>query len=306
MGEGLERPAGEGAVRLEALSPLGRYARGRDGAPKNRIGTEMKHPLLRIALLITASSLVACAHNEKPRAKAPTAPPATSASPTPAAPARTAPPARPQLGDGVHWFRTSAEYRAITMSTYRAAAEAVAAGAKGREKDSWAVVLDADETVLDNSVFQRDLNRSGGPFSEELWATFVRLHSAVPVPGARAFLERVKELGGRIVIVTNRWNNLCDDTRENFRLQSLPYDAILCRVDTGDKNPRFESAATGAALGDGRAREVLAFVGDNIQDFPKLKQSLRDEQDAAFADFGRRFFVLPNPMYGSWQQVAPR
>ena len=257
----------------------------------------MNHPLLRRALLTAASFLAACANNDKPKAPA-------AATTTPAA--RAAPPAGPQLGDGVHWFRAAAEYRAITMSTYLAARNAVTAAAQGRPKDSWAVVLDADETVLDNSVFQRDLARGGGPFSEEIWAVFVHLRSAVPVPGAKGFLDRVKELGGRIAIVTNRYAHLCEDTRENFRLQSLPFDLILCRETTGDKNPRYENVASGAAFPDGKPREILAFVGDNIQDFPKLKQSLRDEPDSAFADFGRRFFVLPNPMYGSWQQVAPR
>jgi len=210
------------------------------------------------------------------------------------------------MRQAVQWFRSSAEYPAITLSTYLLATRAVTAAAEGREKDSWAVVLDADETVLDNSVFQRNLVNEGGPFSEERWATFVRTHSSIPVPGAKAFLETVRALGGRIAIVTNRWNNLCEDTRENFRLQGLPFDAILCREDTGDKNPRFESAASGAAFGDQKRREVLAFLGDNIQDFPRMQQSLRNEGESAYADFGQRFFVLPNPMYGSWQQAPPR
>lgn len=238
-----------------------------------------------------------------PAAPAPVAAP-SGAAPAPAAPARPA--AAPRLGDGVQWFRGAAEYRAIAISTYRAASDAVANAANGRARDSWAVVLDADETVLDNSVFQRDLSRGTAPFSEELWASFVKLHSSVPVPGAKAFLERVKELGGRIVIVTNRWSNLCEDTKENFRAQGLPFDVILCRIDTGDKNPRFAAVASGAAFEDRRPREPIAFVGDNIQDFPSLKQSLRDEPESSFEPFGRRFFVLPNPMYGSWQQTPPR
>lgn len=208
------------------------------------------------------------------------------------------------------WLRTAAEYRALTISTYRAATEAVNAAVKGKARDSWVVVLDADETVLDNSVFQRDLSKGVAPFSEELWAVFVRQRSAVPVSGAKGFLDRVKELGGRIVIVTNRFEPLCEDTRENFRAQSLQFDAILCRAttgtNTGDKNPRFAAAATGAAFGDNQPREVVAFVGDNILDFPALKQSLRDEPESAYEAFGRRFFILPNPMYGSWQQLPAR
>ena len=273
----------------------------------------MNRPLPPFTLLIAASCLAACVTNDKPKAPAaPAAATAKAAPPAggviPAAPlaARAATPAGPLLGDGVHWFRSAAEYRAIAMSTYLAATSAVTAAAQGKPRDSWTVVLDADETVLDNSVFQRDLTRGGGPFSEEIWAAFVRLHSAVPVPGAKGFLDQVKELGGRIAIVTNRLSNLCEDTRENFRLQSLPFDVILCRETTGDKNPRYDSVASGAAFGDGKPRLVVAFVGDNIQDFPKLKQSLRDEPDSAFVEFGRRFFVLPNPMYGSWQQVPAR
>lgn len=258
----------------------------------------MKRPSL---LLILGASLFegACAtHDAAP--KPPAAPVAAQPPTAPAAPLRPNP---PQLGDGVHWFRTAAEYRAITISTYRAAAEAVTLAVKDKARDSWAVSLDADETVLDNSVFQRDLKV---PFTEDLWATFVRQRSSVPVPGAKTFLDTVRALGGRIAIVTNRYSHLCEDTKENFRLQNLPFDAILCRLDTGDKNPRFAAVASGAAFGDGQAREVVAFLGDNVLDFPGLKQSLRDEPESAFEAFGRRFFVLPNPMYGSWQQVPRR
>lgn len=276
----------------------------------------MKRSPLLLALAVVVLTTGACATN--PKAEAPKSPVAVA--PAPAAPAASAaaasapaapapaprPAGGPGLGDGIKWFRTAAEYKAITISVYRSAIAAVTAASQGKARDSWAVVLDADETVLDNSVFQRDLARGTAPFTEDLWAAFVRQHSAVPVPGAREFLEKVKELGGRIAIVTNRWNNLCEDTKENFRLQQIPFDSIACRVDTGDKNPRFAAAATGVAFGDGKAREVLAFVGDNIQDFPAMKQSLRDEPDAAFEPFGKRFFVLPNPMYGSWQQNPAR
>lgn len=250
----------------------------------------MKRSPLALGLLALALFAGACAHQGA------MAPP----------PAAVRPSNSPPLGDGVQWVRSAAEYRALTISTYHAASEAAATAARGRARDTWAVVLDADETVLDNSVFQRDLSRSGAAFSEELWATFVRQRSAMPVPGAKAFLGLVKELGGRIAIVTNRFARLCEDTKENFRIQGLPFDVMLCRVDVGDKNPRFASVASGAAFPDGKPREVVAFVGDNILDFPALKQSLRDEPESAFDEFGKRFFVLPNPMYGSWQQVPAR
>jgi 5'-nucleotidase (lipoprotein e(P4) family) len=250
----------------------------------------MKRTPLTLTLVALSFFAEACAH-EGAMAPRPTAPRL---------------PVAAQLGDGVQWLRASAEYRALAISTFHAASEATAHAVTGKARDSWAVVLDADETVLDNSVFQRDLSRGTAPFSEEMWATFVRQRSAVAVPGAKAFLDRVKELGGRIAIVTNRFARLCEDTKENFRIQALPFDVILCRVDVGDKNPRFASVASGAAFEDGKPREIVAFVGDNILDFPAMKQSLRDEPEGAFDPFGKRFFVLPNPMYGSWQQVPAR
>jgi len=258
---------------------------------------------LETACATDATSKTHATSPAPPAAAAPkaTAAPVPSPSATPGARGAT-----PSLGDGIQWFRGSAEYRAIAISTYRNASEAVTNAVKGKARDSWAVVLDTDETVLDNSVFQRDLARGNAPFTEELWAVFVRRHVSEAVPGARGFLEHVKDLGGQIVIVTNRWSNLCEDTKENFRLQRLPFDVILCRIDTGDKNPRFASVASGAAFADGKAREAVAFIGDNIQDFPSLNQTLRDQPDSAFEAFGKRFFVLPNPMYGSWQATPPR
>jgi 5'-nucleotidase (lipoprotein e(P4) family) len=216
----------------------------------------MKRSLFRVAFFAVAVLAAACSDHKPPQAPKPPVAATPAATPVPPAPPVAASPEAPRpprpaggmLGDGVKWFRTAAEYRALAISTYRAATEAVNAAAKAKGRDTWAVVLDVDETVLDNSVFQRDLSNGVAPFSEELWATFVHQRSAVPVPGAKAFLDRVKELGGRIVLVTNRFENLCDDTRENLRTFSIPFDVILCRAstgtNTGDKNPRFEAAAT--------------------------------------------------------------
>ncbi len=88
-----------------------------------------------------------------------------------------------------------------------------------------------------------------------------------------------------------------------FAAHALAYDALLCRPNGGpaDKNPRFEAVMNGGtAAGAGRL-EVLAFVGDNILDFPGLSQKIKTAAEEAYAEFGVRFFILPNPMYGSWQ-----
>ena len=78
---------------------------------------------------------------------------------------------------------------------------------------------------------------------------------------------------------------------------------MLCKPDKGpsDKNPRFESVRTGTTPAGWPPVEVVAFLGDNINDFPGLSQAIKQKGPDAFAEFGVRFFVLPNPLYGSWQ-----
>ena len=189
------------------------------------------------------------------------------------------------------------------LQAYRAATARVEQQAATRGIGTWAVVLDADETIISNFQYQIERGRLGLGYSAESWNAWVRRREATPLPGAAQFLARVRALGGRIAVVTNRLGSECPDTEAVFRAHQLPYDVMLCRPDgtPSDKNPRFASVASGAAFGGARPLDVVAFVGDNILDFPALSQQARKAGDTAFADFGTRFFILPNPMYGSWQ-----
>lgn len=204
----------------------------------------------------------------------------------------------------VRWVRASAEYQALVVQTFRAATRHVERASFGRPPGAWAVVLDADETVISNLVYQEERARQGLPFSSESWYDWVRRREATPLPGAKEFLERVRQLGGRIAIVTNRRAAECDDTIAVFKTHALPYDAVLCRPDEGpsDKNPRFEAVARGEALGRETPVDVVAYLGDNIQDFPGLSQQAVTPGAAVLSRFGERYFVLPNPMYGSWER----
>jgi len=212
----------------------------------------------------------------------------------------TAPAAEP---DSIRWVRDAAEYRAAVVQTYRAVAAHVEREAAARTAGSWAVVLDADETIISNLTYQAERASAGLPYSAESWTAWVKRREATPLPGAAAFLARVRALGGRIAIVTNRLDSECDDTIAVFTRERLVYDAMLCRPNgsPSDKNHRFEAVQTGQTAASAAPLEVVAYVGDNIRDFPGLSQQVKDTGPAAFDAFGTRFFVLPNPMYGSWQ-----
>lgn len=228
-------------------------------------------------------------------APVPSAPPATAAAAAPGEAPFHAP-------EAIRWVRDSAEHRAIFLQIYRAALEHVEREAAGRAAGTWAVVLDADETVIDNSLYQLERAKLGLGFDRMSWHAWTARREAGAQPGAFAFLSRVRALGGKIAIVTNRAQSECPDTEAVFRKHDLAYDVILCMPDRGpsDKNPRFAAVALGETAAGREPLEILAFLGDNIRDFPSQSQALREKDDAAFAEFGDRYFVLPNPMYGSW------
>lgn len=237
---------------------------------------------------------------------------ACSAAAPVAAPPAPAPPAGPPgppafvVPGAIHWYRTAAEQRALYEQVYAWAGERVAAAARD-VMEPWAVILDADETVLDNSTYQLRRARQGLAFTNDSWNAWVREEAAPPLPGAVAFIRGVRALGGRVAIVTNRDEEVCAETRRNLQAVGVQADVVLCRKPgPSEKETRFrmvEEGTTGVGLPPLR---VLAWVGDNIQDFPGGSQALRDGDPAALADFGTRFFVLPNPMYGSWERNRER
>jgi 5'-nucleotidase (lipoprotein e(P4) family) len=239
------------------------------------------------------------------RSAAPAAPPAAPAAPraTPDAPAATA--SASPLPMSVRWVQRSAEYRASCAQAFRLATAYVERAAAGRAPGTWGIVSDGDDTLISNVQYEVEragVGRFGQPFDAKAWTAWVRRREATALPGAVGFLRRVHELGGRVAIVTNRASAECDDTKANFEAQGLALDVMLCRPDEGpsDKGPRFERVRSGEAFGSGPV-EVVAFLGDNIRDFPGGSQDLRKKGEDAFADFGARYFILPNPLYGSWE-----
>jgi 5'-nucleotidase (lipoprotein e(P4) family) len=200
--------------------------------------------------------------------------------------------------------RAAAEHRALFLQVFGAAEARVRELAGGRTRGTWAVILDADETILDNSTYQMRRAAVGLGFSAETWDAWVREEKATALPGAAAFLNSVRDLGGRIAIVTNRDEVVCPETRRNIEALGLAADIVLCRVNgVSDKNPRFEAVQRGTAANGIGPLEVVAWLGDNIQDFPGLAQTVRDQPEDAFTRFGRTYFMLPNPMYGSWERL---
>jgi 5'-nucleotidase (lipoprotein e(P4) family) len=256
--------------------------------------------ILILSALCAALSLGCASQTTQEAAATPAAPAAVQPTPAPApAPTPPAPPPN-KPSDAVHWYRDSAEQRAIYIETYRAALQSVKKHAKGLRPGKWAVILDVDETVLDNSDYQKSLG--GGPYDPKLWEIWVNEAAATALPGAQEFTDKVlHELHGQVVLVTNRADKLCTVTETNLHSVRIAYSRILCdEAGDGDKNGRFELVAKGD--GAHGPLKIVAWVGDNIKDFPNLSQAAPGK----VADYGVKYFVLPNPMYGSWMSVPAR
>lgn len=205
------------------------------------------------------------------------------------------------LGNDLKWYQRSAERRALSLMAYRNATRQIEAKVAAGVPAQWAVVLDIDETSLDNSPYQKERADLGLGKSPATWRAWVDRKAAAPIAGALAFTQRVKALGGKVVFVSNRSTNECVPTQANLATAGFQFDGLLCRTGSSDKNPRFEAIEAGTAPGL-PALAIQMFVGDNIQDFPELAQDIRTQPDSAFAKFGDTFIVIPNPMYGSWEK----
>lgn len=276
---------------------FGRTARTKASRGDSSLALGMTRSLAPILLM---ALLAGCATATAPAPAPPV--PASPSLPSAAAAAEPAPPS------SLHWTRTAAEHRAAFLQTYRSAAGRLEELVAGRDPWTWAVVLDADETLIDNSTYQKERADQGLGYSRESWAEWVNRRAADALPGGRDFLETVRGLGGRIAVVTNRDDDLCAATADNLRSERLPYDIVLCRPKGGpsEKEPRWEAVERGTATPELPPVEIVMWIGDNIGDFPGATQELRNAPESDLARFGDRWWVLPNPMYGSWERNPPR
>ena len=225
-----------------------------------------------------------------------------------AAPFAQAPAAPHELG--IKYMRDSEEYAALARQTYRLATDAVqrAAQAPGRQQP-WAVVLDIDETTLDNSTYELERVTYGLPFEAKSWNAWVFRHAAGVVPGVVEFVAAVRRAGGRIAWISDRDTATVDATRVNLKSAGLwNDDDRMCLQDAPERTKSIRRAevvsGSGACAWAGTAVRAVAFLGDQMGDFPAAAEHIPDTgTDAAF---GRTCFLLPNSMYGQWATRVTR
>jgi acid phosphatase len=219
--------------------------------------------------------------------------------------------------NAVLWMQSAVEYRATSLQAYalgrRVLDEALAdpgwTAALEQTGDYAglppAVILDVDETVLDNSYFEARLTLDRQRYSSAVWDEWVLEEAATPIPGAREFLEYAVSRGVTIFYVSNRRAHLEQATSANLAAAGMPIseglDTLLLRGEvaaweTSDKTPRRQAVAA--------SHRVLMMFGDNMGDFTAASDGTVAERDAFAAAhrdwWGTRWITLANPTYGSF------
>lgn len=216
------------------------------------------------------------------------------------------------------YMQTSAEYRACCLQAYNLATYRLkekAAAARAADPDAkLAVIMDLDETVVDNAGFEALQIRSGLSYDQRLWDLW-ELHGTNKVafiPGAKEFIETANSLNVRVSYISNRGEQFRENTKQALAFLGIPLQdeqQLLLLEETSDKTARRAVVES--------AYNVLLYVGDNLRDFkdsykspslgqrslPELQQAIEARKKLVDADrqfWGDKFIILPNPAYGEW------
>jgi 5'-nucleotidase (lipoprotein e(P4) family) len=207
---------------------------------------------------------------------------------------------------GLHWFRDSLEYCGAAMSAYQSATRAAHQAAAKYRRNRWIVFMDADETVLDNSLYTHEREACGSEYSSTTWEKWVKAQDARDIPGAAAFTQSVHALGGLVAIVTNR--DTADDaiTQRNLKAVGIwfDYETGQAAGAPSSKVDRWNGAVAALAKSTHKSPKPVIWIGDQVTDLPildakgKIVRAMSERDDGK--GIGEHFFIIPNPFYGGW------
>ncbi|MGB0424045.1 MAG: 5'-nucleotidase, lipoprotein e(P4) family [Flavobacteriales bacterium] len=212
-------------------------------------------------------------------------------------------PTREHSAQAVLWQQMAGEYAALTHQAYNLAAMQLEKELNLERDKSLplAIITDIDETVVDNSPYNAQMILGDFEYSKETWKEWGMEKSAREVPGAVDFFNKVKEMGIEVFYVSNRFDHQLDETLENMQALGLPYvdaEHVILKTVTSGKQARRDAI--------NESHEVVMLLGDNLSDFTDSFDKQGTERRAFLVDslkqeFGNKFIVFPNPMYGDWE-----
>ena len=219
------------------------------------------------------------------------------------------------------WMQRSVEYKANALAIFSLARirldEALAdknwTAAPAEQKGDYqalppAVVLDIDETVLDNSPYEVWLMKSDQSFSTRTWDVFVATQTSKPIPGAVEFTKYADSKGVKVFYITNRGANLEAATRQNMERDGFPMGGNVDTFLMQNEKPEWTNAKSTRRAVVTAGYRVLLNIGDNFGDFDDSYRGSEADRLKAFeanrARWGREWLMLANPSYGSFDTAS--
>ncbi|ELR73119.1 5'-nucleotidase, lipoprotein e(P4) family [Fulvivirga imtechensis AK7] len=209
-----------------------------------------------------------------------------------------------QLVTSVLWYQQSAEMVASYLQAYEYGKLVLAAKIDTIASERpLAVVLDIDETVLDNSPYEVKQIKKGQVYQFATWKAWTDQARAKALPGALDFINFAKSKGVEVFYISNRRENELNATIQNLQNLGFPNaDAkhVYLRSATSDKTARRDLVA--------ESFNIILFVGDNLTDYSEIYANRGENlgKEAIMknkADLLYNFIMLPNPMYGEWESA---
>ncbi|AKO45451.1 5'-nucleotidase, lipoprotein e(P4) family [[Haemophilus] ducreyi] len=203
---------------------------------------------------------------------------------------------------GLNWVQQSGEYQALAHQAFNMAKMAFdqAKAKKGKKK---AVIVDLDETMLDNSAYAGWQVKNHETFNDESWTRWVNARQTQAITGAVAFNNYVNSHKGTMFYVSNRKDSTDKaSTIENMKqlgFKGVSENKVFLKKDKSNKTPRFIEI-------EKQGYDIVLYIGDNLNDFGDATYKKSNEERRQFvqensAKFGKTFIVLPNPNYGDWE-----
>ena len=198
-----------------------------------------------------------------------------------------------KLPNDVRWVTASNEYNALCEQIYIDAWDSIKDFFI--ETNESIIIMDLDETVLDNSKYQIELHRKNEKYNPKSWSKWVNKMESDLVPGAKDFiLKYKKKKGSRIIYISNRMDKNLIPTQKNMKKLGILFDddIFLLRLDKQDKKTiRRKEVLNGLGrMKKYGSKSIIAYFGDAMGDFP----------DDDNYNWSINKFIFPNPMYGKW------
>ncbi len=203
----------------------------------------------------------------------------------------------------VLWQQQAAEYRALCIQAYNYARVSLDAALDTTKMamSKLAIVTDLDETVVNNSPYNAKMIVLDEPYKKQRWIEWGNEISAKAVPGSVDFFKYAASLGVEIFYISNRYPEQLNVTIENLENLDLPFvdsaHVMLRNQSSGKLERRDKVEGT---------HKIIMLLGDNLADFSELFENQNSETrhdlvDSLRSQFGARYIVIPNVMYGDWQ-----